>query len=165
MGYFKFASRTAVILLSLALFVVMTAGFVVLAKMIGIPHVLDLATTEDAARSLLGLMDDDAKQKHFLTTLTLDTAYPLVIMTFLGGVIYRFAPRSLAGFLCLFPIAAALIDFGENTTIMLILKGMEDLLPLKTQLTQLKGPAFLIAEVIALLCLLYGIVKKVFSRS
>ena len=163
-SYFQFCSRTPVIALALLAFLGIGYGFGILRGMMDGSPCSTCSKRPKNTRLVLAGMNDEMKRAHMMGTATLDTAYPLSILTFLAGVIYRFAPKAMAMRLCFVPVLATLVDFAENAMILLMLSGQENLIDLKALMTQIKFPLFGVAAGVAALCLLYGIGKQLFGR-
>ncbi len=163
-SFFTFAARTPVILASLIVSVAVGLAFTLVTSAMDGAPLLDMTSDAEIVRARLGSMSEEAKRAHFMGTLTLDIAYPLSLMTLLGGITYRFAPRAIAAPLALVSVVAALTDFAENASILLLLSGIDSLIEFKSLMTQIKFSLFTVAGVITLLCLLYGAGRRLFGR-
>lgn len=161
MVFFRFCAKTPVILLSLVAMLVLGYCFTFVQAAMGDLTLLDMLRSAQAAQDQLAAMPEDAKRAHMVGTATLDTGYPLSIMMFTGGLIYRFAPQPLKAPLVFIPIAATSADYAENISILLALAGQTGIIEFKTLMTTIKFPAFGIAFLLALLCLLYGTGKAI----
>lgn len=132
-----------------------------------VPHVggemLDTLSSPDEVRALLASMSSEQKQLHLAMTLVLDTIFPLAAGCFFAGVALKFFGR--AGIWLAIPALAIIpLDLLENTVQVMALLGNESLLPVKAVVSPVKSSLFLVAVLIALCALVYGVVQKIRNR-
>lgn len=116
-------------------------------------HILDRISSADEIKAVVAAMSDVQKTSHWWMTLVLDYAYPLAYGGFFAGLALRGFGK--LGVLAAIPAFICIVaDIIENTAQLMILKGMESPIAIKTVMTPLKVWTFLIAAVIALVALL-----------
>jgi len=77
----------------------------------------------NAAMSAYG---EQGRRVYVWASLTLDTLLPIAYAGFLAGMLYRLRPRDGLWTLTLLPVAAGLLDLGENAQIVAMLIGYPD---------------------------------------
>ena len=156
MGFFRFCAKGWVILLSFVAMLALGYSFSFVQQGMNNVPLLDMVHTADAAAAQLAAMSDAAKRTHMIGTATLDMVYPVSILMFTGGLIFRFAPQPVKGVLAFVPVIAMTVDYAENIMILIALAGQAGILDMKTMLTAVKFPVYGFAFLFALLSLVYG---------
>ena len=70
---------------------------------------------------------DGGRRVYLWSSATLDTLFPIFVCSLLAGLAFRLRPSERLGALALVPIAAALLDLGENLQVMAMLVGYPDI--------------------------------------
>ena len=119
--YFEACSRVPMLCATLVLVLILVVA-VFPALPIG-GEMLDVRggyTYPEALAALEGY-GEAGRRTHAWTSVTLDTLLPVVYASFLCGLIYRCRPTERLWRLAYLPLAAGLIDLGENIQIVLML--------------------------------------------
>ena len=119
--YFEFVSRTPVLAAMLGATAVLL-GAVFPALPIG-GELLDVKPGYSYAEAVATLEGYGApgRRVYAWASVTLDTVLPVVYVSFLAGLVYRCRPRAHLGGLAYLPIAAGMLDVGENVQIVYLL--------------------------------------------
>ena len=125
--YFEFASGSAVLGATLAAAAVLVA-FVFPAVPIG-GETLDTRAGYGFAEavSLMESYGAEGRRAYAWASGTLDTLLPAVYVSFLCGLVYRLRPAERLWRLAYLPLAAGLLDLGENVQIILMLTRYPDI--------------------------------------
>ena len=154
-------TRTPVLWALFGLTILVTAGFVLLAPMVG-GQFLDSVAAPAEAQALLAGMTPSERTAHFWITVLLDTAYPFAYGLFFAGMAWRFFGKW--GPIAAIPsFAVMIVDLTENTLQALSLSGAANVLDPKGWITPLKFNLFYLAALIALVALgiaLFRMVRK-----
>ena len=152
--YFEFCSRT------LALCATMASGLVLLLAVFpALPvggELLDVRDGYTYAEVLAALegYGESGRRVYAWASVTLDTLFPALYASFLAGLVYRFRPAERWWRLAYLPVAAALIDLGENIQIVLMLTRYPDIstgqVAAASLFTSLKGVASLLCLTLAI---------------
>ena len=125
--YFEFASRAPVLGATLvAAMILLVAVFPALP--IG-GEMLDVKPgyTYDEVISALDGYGAQGRRVYAWSSATLDTVLPVVYVSFLAGLVYRFRPRECLWWLASLPVAAGVLDLCENIQIVLMLMQYPDI--------------------------------------
>jgi len=99
---------------------------------------------------------------------TLDTLFPIVYVSFFAGLIYRCRPTERLWWLAFIPVAAGIVDLGENIQITAMLIQYPDVSPAQAAgaslFTQIKGYNGPIYQILALLLLALAGVRRLLAR-
>ena len=125
--YLDFAARTTVLLASLAAVLVLLLAVFPVVLPVELLDVRPGYTHAEAASAIAGY--GDLRMRYVWVSATLDTALPVLLVTFLAGLIHRFRggfekPASLAVWL---PLVAGVLDLAENAQIIVLLLQFPDI--------------------------------------
>ena len=95
----------------------------------------------------LAVYGADGRHVYLWASLTLDTLLPVAYAALLAGLVYRLRPKDRLGALSIVPLAAGVLDLGENAQIAAMLVGYPDVSRVQVAVASL----FTQAKVIALL--------------
>ena len=126
-SYFEFTSATPVLVTTLIITVTLL-GWVFPAVSIN-GESLDVKpgyTYEDALSALQGY-GAGGRRVYAWTSMTLDTALPVVYVSFLAGLVYRLRPKASLWWLAYLPVAVGVVDVCENVQIVLMLMQYPDI--------------------------------------
>lgn len=152
--YFEFCSGT------LVLCVTMASGLVLLVAVFpALPiggETLDVRDGYTYAEALAALegYGESGRRVYAWASVTLDTLFPVLYASFLAGLVYRCRPAERWWRLAYLPVAAALIDLGENIQIVLMLTRYPEIstgqVAAASLFTSLKGVASLLCLTLAI---------------
>ncbi|TDF36532.1 hypothetical protein EYS14_17560 [Alteromonadaceae bacterium M269] len=115
------------------------------------------------AMALMEQYGEDGRQLYAWISLTLDTLFPIIYVTFFVGVIYRFRPVEPLRYLVFLPIIAGFIDLGENIQVVTMLLQYPQISDSQVQLASLftstKHILGVIYQAYAVLCLVWAGIK------
>lgn len=125
--YFEFAARTPVLLASLA---AALALLVVVFPLVLPVDMLDARpgySHAEAAAAIAGY--GELRLRYVWVSATLDTALPVLLVTFLAGLIHRFrhGREKLALLAVWLPVAGGVLDLAENAQIIVLLLEFPDI--------------------------------------
>lgn len=124
--------------------------------------------TYPEALAALESYGESGRRAYAWSSLTLDTLLPVVYASFLGGLIYRFRPTERWWKLAWLPLAAGVIDLGENVQIVLMLNRYPDISAAQVAgaslFTSLKGYAFWICLTLAVLLTIVAAGRRIHTR-
>lgn len=151
--YFEASSRVpvlcATLLSTLILVVAVFPSLPISGEMIDVKA----GYTHAEALAALDGYGEAGRRAYVWASLTLDTLLPIVYASFLGGLVYRFRPTERLWRLAYLPLAAVVIDLGENVQIFLMLTRYPDIPAAQVASASLftlsKGYAFLICLALA----------------
>lgn len=119
--YFEFVSATRVLLATLAGTVIL---FIVFPALPVGAELLDVKSgySYDDVVAAMTAYGEAGRLLYAWASPTMDTLLPLVYVSFLAGLIYRFRPTEGLWVLALLPVVGGFVDLGENAqiTVMLI---------------------------------------------
>lgn len=127
-------------------------------------ELLDYKTSYTHAEAMAAMegYGERGRRIYALASPTLDTLFPVAYVGFFAGLIYRCRPTERLWWLAFVPVAAGLVDLGENAQITLMLIQYPDVSPGQaaaasafTQLKALAGPIYQLMA-LALLALASG---------
>ena len=126
-AYFEVASRAPVLGATLVAAVILPVA-VFPALPIG-GEMLDVKPgyTYDEVISALDGYGTQGRRVYAWSSATLDTVLPVVYVSFLAGLVYRFRPREYLWWLAYLPVAAGVLDLCENIQIILMLMQYPDI--------------------------------------
>ncbi|HFB54388.1 MAG TPA: hypothetical protein ENJ46_00570 [Hellea balneolensis] len=157
-----FLSQKKILLLCFMAMLLIGYGFNFTEPLIG-GELLDMQMNAADAQARLAEMSSYQRKMHLLTTLILDSLYPLAYGGLLAGIVGRFAHNRQR--LWAAPaVFTVFIDFCENGVQSLALMGHENLLGLKGILTPLKFGGFALAALIVIVLLLAAAYRKITSK-
>ena len=119
--YLEYASRTpvlgvtlvSVLVLLFAVYPALPIGGELLDSRSGYTH-------QEAVAAMEGY-GEEGRRVYAWSSATLDTLLPVVYVSFLAGLIYRLRPTERLRRLAYLPLAAGVLDLGENIQIVLML--------------------------------------------
>ena len=125
--YFEFASRTAILLVTL----VATLAIV----LVGFPNlpindeILDVKPSYSFAEVTTAMESygEDGRRAYAIASMTLDIVLPLCYVTFFAGLLYRFRASESTFWLAYIPVVAGFIDLFENIQITTMLVQYPDI--------------------------------------
>ncbi len=126
-AYFEFVSRAPVLGTTLV------AGLLLLVVVFpALPiggDLLDVRSsyTYDEAVAALEGYGEQGRRVYAWASATLDTVLPVIYVSFLAGLVYRFRPSERLGWLAYLPVAAGVLDLGENVQIICMLLHYPDI--------------------------------------
>ena len=141
----EFAARTPVLVVA-----AIVATSLVVAVFPALPIGADLLDarfgyTHAAVMEAMAAYGEDGRRVYLWASLTLDTLLPIAYVGLLAGALHRLRPRECLWTLAAVPLAAGVLDIGENIQIVAMLLGYPDVLPAQVAAasltTQLKAVA------------------------
>lgn len=161
--YFVFSSKTAVLIITLILVVLLVAVIFPAIPVGG--DLLDTKSsyTYDDVVDLMEQYGESGLKVYAIASPTLNTIFPLVYVTFFAGLIYRFKPVKKVWWLAYVPVFAGIWDLCENLQITAMLVQYPDIY--KTQVsiasffTQIKGYLILVCSLLAAAFLLIALIR------
>jgi len=125
--YCEFVSRTPVLGVTLGA-AVLLLGAVFPALPIG-DEMLDVKAGYTYAEAVAALdgYGEQGRRVYTWASVTLDTVLPVVYVSFLAGLVYRFRPRDRLWWLAYLPLAAGVLDLCENVQIIRMLIHYPDI--------------------------------------
>jgi len=112
--WFEFASQTRVLAATFVLTLVFL--FVVFPALPVNGELLDYKSsyTHDEAMAAMEEYGPEGRRVYAWASPTLDTLFPIVYVSFFAGLIYRCRPTERLWWLAFIPVAAGIVDLGEN---------------------------------------------------
>jgi len=125
--YFEFASRAPVLGVTLVVAVILLVAVFPALPICG--DMLDVKSgyTYDEALSALDGYGAQGRRVYAWSSATLDTVLPVVYVSFLAGLVYRFRPRECLWWLAYLPVATGVLDLCENVQVVLMLIQYPDI--------------------------------------
>lgn len=127
------------------------------------------AYTHSEALAALESYGEAGRRVYFWASVTLDTLLPVLYASFLAGLLYRFRPVERLWGLAFLPVAAGLVDLGENIQILLMLARYPDIsagqVAVASLFTSAKGAAVLVCLGLALAFALVAGVRRLRAGS
>lgn len=125
--YFEFVSRAPVLGATLVAAVLLLVCVFPALPIRG--ELLDVKPgyTYDEVISALDGYGAQGRRVYAWSSATLDTVLPVVYVSFLAGLVYRFRPREGLWWLASLPVAAGVLDLCENIQIVLMLMHYPDI--------------------------------------
>jgi hypothetical protein len=157
-----FLSQNKILLLCFVAMLMIGYGFSFTEPLIG-GELLDMQMNAADAHTRLAELSSYQRKMHLLTTLILDSLYPLAYGGFLAGIAGRFA-RSRQRLWAAPAMFTVFIDFCENGVQSLALMGHDNMLGLKDILTPLKFGGFALAALIAIVLSIAAAYRKIMSK-
>ncbi|WP_420615804.1 hypothetical protein [Candidatus Palauibacter sp.] len=125
--------------------------------------------THSEALAALDGYGEAGRRAYAWASLTLDTLLPAASASFLAGLIYRFRPTERMWRLAWLPVAAGVIDLGENVQIFLMLIRYPDIsagqVASASLFTMLKGYAILICLTLAIPLVVVAVGRRIGART
>ncbi|MDE2976684.1 MAG: hypothetical protein OXU63_04090 [Acidobacteriota bacterium] len=166
--WFEFASQTRVLAATFVLTLVFL--FVVFPALPVNGELLDYKSsyTHDEAMAAMEEYGPEGRRVYAWASPTLDTLFPIVYVSFFAGLIYRCRPTERLWWLAFIPVAAGIVDLGENIQITAMLIQYPDVSPAQAAgaslFTQIKGYNGPIYQILALLLLALAGVRRLLAR-
>lgn len=167
-AFFEFAARTRVLATTFALTLVFTLAVFPLLPVDG--QLLDYKTSYSHEEAMAAMEEygDRGRRIYAWASPTLDTLFPIVYVSFFAGLIYRCRPTDRLWWLAFVPVAAGLVDLGENAQITAMLIQYPDVSVAQAEaasfFTRWKATIGTVYQVMALVLLAWATGRWILAR-